>query len=131
MNSGLLKEHLHLNEIGLTKARWRLRLLLGLRLMFEADDEGVLKRLTVYQVQKWCGGGTAVVEDELEAMHRFGFLTSDKVTRVIPYKAIASCPACSKDDYVADLEEAQRRGSDPEDEQAFDPDDQGWEARGG
>lgn len=130
MNSGLLKEHLHLNERGLTKARFRLRLLLGLHLMYRADDEGVLKRLTTYQVQKWCGGGTAVVEDEVAALHRFGFLVSDQVTRVVPYKAIASCPACGNENYVADLEEAQRSGREPEDEQPFDANEQPWNARG-
>ena len=62
------------------------RTTLVLRLLFQANEHGLMKRLTVYRVQQLAHVGNVVGARLLKDLHTSGFLKSSKeLTEVVPY----------------------------------------------
>lgn len=64
-----------------------LRIMIILRALYEADDRGILPKLTPYRVRQWVDAGKVVSTRVLAELHEIGFFrTSGRLTEIVPYK---------------------------------------------
>ena len=98
MNGERLKKWFEPPERTLSATQWAIRVRVVLRALFEADDEGCQRKVTVHAARNWNGGGgTETVQKILRDLHEEGFFqTTGAITRIPELSEILKCSVCGR-----------------------------------